>query len=139
MVYDDWKELLPIVRDLWHALVAVTIHYIWTDRNSRIFDKRVSPPILPSIGIIFTTFSAHVRFFRRQCYSSEQNAQLDQILTELRRFGSYKQFSKQNPNCYKFGGRRKCVSSHVDVRTTLRFKKIKRAIARLIFSNFRIS
>ena len=92
MVYDDWKELLPIVRDLWHALVAVTIHYIWTDRNSRIFDKRVSPPILPSIGIIFTTFSAHVRFFRRQCYSSEQNAQLDQILTELRRFGSYKQF-----------------------------------------------
>ena len=92
MVYDDWKGLLPIVRDLWHALVAVTIHYIWTDRNSRIFDKRVSPPILPSIGVIFTTFSAHIRFFRRQCYSSEQTAQLDQILMKLRRFGTYKQF-----------------------------------------------
>ena len=92
MVHDDWKELLPIVRDVWHALVAVTIHYIWTDRNSRIFDKRISPPILPSIGIIFTTFSAHIRFFRRQCYSSERNAHLDQILTKLRQFGSYKKF-----------------------------------------------
>ena len=61
-VYDDWKDLVPIVRDLWHALVAVTIHYIWTDRNGRIFDKRISLPILPSIGAIFT---APIQFFRR--------------------------------------------------------------------------
>ena len=28
MVHDHWKALLPILKDLWHALVAVTLHFI---------------------------------------------------------------------------------------------------------------
>ncbi|CCI40224.1 unnamed protein product [Albugo candida] len=53
------------ISDLWLALKAVTLHFVWTDRNRRFFDQRSATPTVPALFLIYTTFSVHVRYYRR--------------------------------------------------------------------------
>nr|CCA19839.1 AlNc14C80G5251 [Albugo laibachii Nc14] len=58
-----WRYYAHILPDLWLALQAVTLHFVWTDRNRRFFDKRSATPTIPAFSVIYTTFSAHGRYF----------------------------------------------------------------------------
>ena len=83
---------MNVVEDVWFALVAITVHFIWTDRNRRLFDQASTTPTGPAVSVIYCTFSAHVRFFQRQCYDPEQLGQLQLILTILLQSGSAKRY-----------------------------------------------
>ena len=85
----EWKEYQQIVSDLWLALQAVTLHFVWTDRNRRLFDQRSATPTVPALSVIYTTFSAHVRYFRRQCYDQDERIRLAKVLDQLATQGSF--------------------------------------------------
>ena len=85
----DWKEYQQIVSDLWLALQAVTLHFVWTDRNRRLFDQRSATPTVPALSVIYTTFSAHVRYFRRHCYDQNERIRLAKVLDQLATQGSF--------------------------------------------------
>ncbi|KAF1775822.1 hypothetical protein GQ600_1783 [Phytophthora cactorum] len=70
-VRDEWEECEEVVHDAWHTLRAVTLHFIWTDRNRCLFDGRQPTPSLPALQVVFTTFAAHIRFFERRLVFSE--------------------------------------------------------------------
>nr|CCA18947.1 AlNc14C60G4410 [Albugo laibachii Nc14] len=82
-VRTEWKEYQQILSDLWLALQTVTLHFIWSDRNRILFDNRPPTPTIPALSVIYTTFSAHVRYFRRQCYDEDDRIQLAKVLDQL--------------------------------------------------------
>ncbi|KAL7689851.1 hypothetical protein Plhal304r1_c014g0052581 [Plasmopara halstedii] len=65
-VFDERKACKDVVGDVWHVLRSVTLHFIWSDLNRCLFDGRQSTPTLAAIIIIFTTLSAHLRYFQRR-------------------------------------------------------------------------
>ncbi|KAL7995044.1 hypothetical protein Plhal703r1_c48g0151041 [Plasmopara halstedii] len=64
--YATTGKLARCVGDVWHVLRAVTLHFLWSDRNRCLFDNRQPTPALAAIKVIFTTFFAHVRYFQRR-------------------------------------------------------------------------
>ncbi|KAL8011612.1 hypothetical protein Plhal710r2_c051g0158551 [Plasmopara halstedii] len=64
--YATTENLDDVVGDVWHVLRAVTLHFLWSDRNRCQFDSRQPTPALAAIKVIFATFFAHVRYFQRR-------------------------------------------------------------------------
>ena len=89
---DRWKPFRMVLEDLWFALVAISIHFIWTDRNRRLFDQVSTTPTGPAVSVIYSTFSAHIRFYQRQCYDIAQLYQLQTVLLGLLQSGSAKRY-----------------------------------------------
>ncbi|CCI11142.1 unnamed protein product [Albugo candida] len=48
---------------------AITLQFVWSDRNRRLFDQRSANPKISALFAIYTTFSAHNCYFRRQARS----------------------------------------------------------------------
>nr|CCA26733.1 AlNc14C407G11427 [Albugo laibachii Nc14] len=46
---ETWKPFMNVVEDVWFALVAFTVHFIWTDRNRRLFDQSSTTPTGPAV------------------------------------------------------------------------------------------
>nr|CCA19886.1 AlNc14C81G5296 [Albugo laibachii Nc14] len=93
-----WKPFRMVLEDLWFAFIAVTLHYIWTDRNRRLFDQSTSTPTAPAVSVIYCKFSAHIRFFQRPCYDPEQLEQLEKILKSLSTFSSARRYFSARPS-----------------------------------------
>uniref|UniRef100_K3X4F4 Uncharacterized protein n=1 Tax=Globisporangium ultimum (strain ATCC 200006 / CBS 805.95 / DAOM BR144) TaxID=431595 RepID=K3X4F4_GLOUD len=55
VVRDEWKECEGVIGDVWHTFRAVTLHFIWSDRNRCLFDGRQPTPTTPAMLVIFTT------------------------------------------------------------------------------------
>nr|CCA18927.1 AlNc14C59G4390 [Albugo laibachii Nc14] len=82
-VQTEWKEFQQILSDLWLALQTVTLHFIWSDRNRILYDKRLPTPTIPALSVISTALSAHVWYFRRHCYVEDDRIQLAKVLVQL--------------------------------------------------------
>ncbi|KAF1775018.1 hypothetical protein GQ600_23617 [Phytophthora cactorum] len=96
-VRDEWEECEEVVHDAWHTLRAVTLHFIWTDRNRCLFDGRQPTPSLPALQVVFTTFAAHIRFFERRLYESEDKLALAKLKQLKRRPQQLKMAPEQVP------------------------------------------
>ena len=49
----DWKEYQQIISDSWLALQAMTLHFVWTYRNRRLYDQRPATPTVPALSVIY--------------------------------------------------------------------------------------
>ncbi|KAF1315563.1 putative Pollike protein, partial [Globisporangium splendens] len=65
-VRDEWMDHETIIADVWHVLRAVTLHFVWSDRNRCLFDGRQPTPVTPAMAVIYTTVSAHIRHNMRR-------------------------------------------------------------------------
>ena len=66
-----------------NVLQAVTLLFVWTDRNRHIFDQRSATPTILAVSVIHTPFSAHVRYNRRQFYEQDEQIRLAKVLEQL--------------------------------------------------------
>jgi hypothetical protein len=96
-VRDDWDERMDVVRDVWHALRAVTLHTIWTDRNRCLFDGRQPMPAAPALSVTFSTFCAHIRFFQRHLYDQEESRELQRVIDVMKTHSVFRDFAGQRP------------------------------------------
>lgn len=90
---DEWTYCEGVVHDAWHTLRAVTLHFIWSDRNRCLFDSRQPTPSLPALQVIFTTFAAHIRFFNRRVYGSEERLALTEVMRVLKSQPAFGRFA----------------------------------------------
>ena len=102
----EWDEHNGVIADVWSALSAVALHFIWTDRNRRLFDKCASTPLSPAISVIYTTFSAHIRYFQRNCYVGLQREQLTTVLQRLLQSGAAQRFFSSRSDLLQIRWRR---------------------------------
>ncbi|KAF1779110.1 hypothetical protein GQ600_13489 [Phytophthora cactorum] len=96
-VRDEWEECEEVVHDAWHTLRAVTLHFIWTDRNRCLFDGRQPTPSLPVLQVVFTTFAAHIRFFERRLYESEDKLALAKVVRAMKSQPAFGRFTDLHP------------------------------------------
>ncbi|KAG2943632.1 hypothetical protein PC118_g25858, partial [Phytophthora cactorum] len=96
-VRDEWEECEEVVHDAWHTLRAVTLHFIWTDRNRCLFDGRQPTPSLPALQVVFTTFAAHIRFFERRLYESEDKLALAKVVRAMKSQPAFGRFTDLHP------------------------------------------
>ena len=71
------------VSDVWHTLRAVKSHFLWTDRNCCLFDKRYPTPVLPALQEILAAASAHFRHRLRRLYNSDQQTRHQAVLARM--------------------------------------------------------
>jgi hypothetical protein len=91
-VRDEWAACEEVVCDVWHTLRAVTLHFIWTDRNRCLFDGRQPTPAIPALSVIFTTLGAHVRYFQRRLYEEEDKQALHRVINALKSHAAFADF-----------------------------------------------
>ncbi|KAF1321893.1 putative Pollike protein, partial [Globisporangium splendens] len=96
-VCDEWKDSECIVYDVWHTLRAVTLHFLWSDRNRCLFDGRQPTPAIPAMTIIFATASAHFRHSLRRQYDADQQMTQQTILAKMTQHQGFKEFMGKNP------------------------------------------
>ncbi|KAF1329066.1 putative Pollike protein, partial [Globisporangium splendens] len=96
-VRDEWGDCEEVVHDAWHTLRAVTLHFIWTDRNRCLFDGRQPTPSLPALQVVFTTFAAHIRFFERRLYESEDKLALATVVRAMKSQPAFGRFTDLHP------------------------------------------
>lgn len=95
-VHDEWMTSAEVVYDVWHTLRAVTLHFLWNDRNRCLFDGRQPTPTLPAMQVILTTASAHFRHRLRRCYDPDQRARQQALLARMSRNQLFHDFLSQN-------------------------------------------
>ncbi|KAL8010672.1 hypothetical protein Plhal710r2_c058g0167561 [Plasmopara halstedii] len=100
-VRDDWKACDDVVGDVWHVLRAVTLHFLWSDRNRCLFDNRQPTPALAAIKVIFTTFFAHVRYFQRRLPKENTSYDFCMVLRKLTRCPGLGEFVERFPGIIK--------------------------------------
>lgn len=59
-------EPFRLVEKLWFTLVAVAIYFVCMERNRRFLAHATSTPTAPAVSAIYSTLSAHIRYFQRQ-------------------------------------------------------------------------
>ena len=96
-VRDEWGDCEEVVHDAWHTLRAVTLHFIWTDRNRCLFDGRQPTPSLPALQVVFTTFAAHIRFFERRLYESGDKLALATVVRAMKSQPVFGRFTDLHP------------------------------------------
>ena len=96
-VRDEYGDCVGVVNDAWHALRAVTLHFIWTDRNRCLFDGRQPTPSLPALHVVFTTFAAHIRFFNRRLYGDEDKLALAKVVRAMQSQPVFGRFTDLHP------------------------------------------
>lgn len=100
-LFDKWATDRSGIEDMWHILRSVTLHLLWTERNSRIFNKSRPMPPIPALRVIYTTFSAHIRACFRRNYDDLQQTSLRRLLHELKRTPSLGGFMQQNATLFQ--------------------------------------
>ncbi|KAL7995037.1 hypothetical protein Plhal703r1_c48g0150971 [Plasmopara halstedii] len=71
-VRPEWSVQKCVVYDIWGVMCAVTLHFIWSDRNRCHFEGRLPTPAVSAFAVILTTFSAHVRYCMRRVYVTKR-------------------------------------------------------------------
>jgi hypothetical protein len=101
VVRDEWKECEGVIGDVWHTFRAVTLHFIWSDRNRCLFDGRQPTPMTPAMLVIFTTVSAHFRHNLRCRYDVDERASLEKALTKMRKYPPFGDFATAHPAMFR--------------------------------------
>jgi hypothetical protein len=101
VVRDEWKECEGVIGDVWHTFRAVTLHFIWSDRNRCLFDGRQPTPTTPAMLVIFTTVSAHFRHNLRCRYDVDERASLEKALTKMRKYPPFGDFATAHPAMFR--------------------------------------
>ncbi|KAF1331678.1 putative Pollike protein, partial [Globisporangium splendens] len=101
VVRDEWKECEDVIGDVWHTFRAVTLHFIWSDRNRCLFDGRQPTPTTPALLVIFTTASAHFRYNLRCRYDDDERASLEKALTKMRKYLPFGDFATTHPAMFQ--------------------------------------
>ena len=96
-VRGEWEDCEEVVRDVWHTLRAVTLHFIWADRNRCLFDGRQPTPAMPALQVVFATFTAHIRFFERRLYESDDKLALATVVHALKSQPAFGRFTDLHP------------------------------------------
>ena len=96
-VREEWVSYTDVVHDAWHTLRAVTLHFIWSDRNRCLFEGRHPTPLLPALHVIFTTFAAHIRCFKRRVYDINDLLALATVLRVLQSKPVFGRFTDIHP------------------------------------------
>lgn len=96
-VRDEWKDHEAVADDVWHVLRAVTLHFLWTDRNRCLFDGRQPTPPIPALQMVFTTFAAHVRHFARRLYGVDDKLTLSKIVRKMQSQPAFGNFTDLHP------------------------------------------
>ncbi|GAB9464302.1 putative Pollike protein [Globisporangium polare] len=91
-VRDEWADCEEVVCDAWHTLRAVALHFIWSDRNRCLFDGRQPTPAIPALSVIFTTFSAHVRYFQRRLYEQDEKQASQRVISAMKPSATFGDF-----------------------------------------------
>ena len=97
-VRDTWTYAEEVVCDVWHTLRAVTLHFLWTDRNRCLFDERHPTPALPALQVILATASAHFRHRLRHLYDPDQQARQHAVLARMSRYPLFQAYIQRNPS-----------------------------------------
>ncbi|KAF1326586.1 putative Pollike protein, partial [Globisporangium splendens] len=100
-VCDEWMDHETIIADVWHVLRAVTLHFVWSDRNRCLFDGRQPTPTTPALLVIFTTASAHFRYNLRCRYDDDERASLEKALTKMRKYPPFGDFATTHPAMFQ--------------------------------------
>lgn len=101
LVRNEWKECEDVIGDVWHTFRAVTLHFIWSDRNRCLFDGRQPTPTTPAMLVIFTTVSAHFRHSLRCRYDDNEKASLEKALTKMRKYPTFGDFATAHPTMFR--------------------------------------
>ncbi|KAF1331476.1 putative Pollike protein, partial [Globisporangium splendens] len=101
VVRDEWKECEDVIGDVWRTFRAVTLHFIWSDRNRCLFDGRQPTPTTPALLVIFTTASAHFRYNLRCRYDDDERASLEKALTKMRKYLPFGDFATTHPAMFQ--------------------------------------
>ncbi|KAF1315557.1 putative Pollike protein, partial [Globisporangium splendens] len=101
VVREEWKECEDVIGDVWHTFRAVTLHFIWSDRNRCLFDGRQPTPTTPALLVIFTTASAHFRYNLRRRYDDDERASLEKALTKMRKYPPFGDFATTHPAMFQ--------------------------------------
>lgn len=91
-VYDAWADSAKVVCDVWHTIRALTLHFIWTDRNRCLFNGLPPSHVQGALAIIFTTLGAHVRHAKRRRYTTEEVNQLERVLAAMKQYTPFGNF-----------------------------------------------
>ncbi|KAF1775473.1 hypothetical protein GQ600_11943 [Phytophthora cactorum] len=68
------------------------------DRSqSCLFDGRQPTPSLPALQVVFTTFAAHIRFFERRLYESEDKLALAKVVRAMKSQPAFGRFTDLHP------------------------------------------
>lgn len=93
-VRDEWKDREDAIAGLWHVLHAATLHCLWSDLNRCLFEGRQPTPTFPALHVILLTFAAHLRYFKRRLYTSEQQIALQTVERRLKRNAMFKNLTE---------------------------------------------
>ena len=94
---DEWVPDAAVVHDIWHIIRAVTLHFVWFDRNRCLLDGRRSTPTAPALMVIFSTSSAHLRHLLRCQYDHDLRTALQRAIAALTRDPSFGMFLIMHP------------------------------------------
>ena len=98
-VRTEWEEHADVVRDAWHVLRASTLHVLWGNRNRCLFDGRRPLPAAPALAVVFATFVAHVRFFRRWLYDDDGRCGLSRVLKMMTHNSAFDDYLSRQSGC----------------------------------------
>lgn len=101
VVRNEWKGSEGIIGDVWHTFRAVTLHFIWSDRNRCLFDGRQPTPATPALLVIFTSVSAHFRHSMRCRYDASEMETLETALALMRRYRPFGDFATAHPAMFR--------------------------------------
>lgn len=74
------------------------------ERSDRcLLHQRWETKTVQVLSAIYTTFSAHVRYFRKQCYDQDKRFRLVKVLDQLATQGSSGEISKVEDRCCGYG------------------------------------
>ena len=95
-----WEHSVTQVQDLWQVLRCVILHTLWSFRNKCIFEGKEPPPLLPTLRVVYTTFSAHVRAYKRHRPVSTSDSSIQGVLDVLRSSQSLGGFMRANTQLF---------------------------------------
>ncbi|KAL7685424.1 hypothetical protein Plhal304r1_c031g0101551 [Plasmopara halstedii] len=104
---------------LWHVLHAVTLHFLWSDRNWCLFYRRQFTPALVAIQVILTTF------FRSRSVSlptDDAVERLSKVLQKLKTHPAFSEFVQRFPCIINVRepAKRNCFSNAANKRYLIR-------------------
>ena len=93
-----WVSDAGVINDVWHTLRAVTLHFVWSDRNRCLFDGRRPTPGNSAIQVIYACAAAHLRHNLRHRYDASRRSALLRILRVMSSDPAFNCFMTRNPD-----------------------------------------
>ncbi|KAF1773390.1 hypothetical protein GQ600_24312 [Phytophthora cactorum] len=78
------------VRPTWHDIA-------WQRRRECVMSGKNPTPSLPALQVVFTTFAAHIRFFERRLYESEDKLALAKVVRAMKSQPAFGRFTDLHP------------------------------------------